>query len=190
MNHSCSVRLCIYHVLVRDSCFRNVFCKHEFPPVSMDPVTWWICLKCRSQSHTSGEIPRVDPGPWCRWKHAQSQVLKAYLEPHSGPFLTCDKSKGIMPCCNSATNALILKRLQGIPMNIAKIEGWFFFSEYICYGLSQWPSCRESTCTAGNAETQVQSLDPEAPLEEAWQPPPVFLPGESHGQRSLGGCSP
>ena len=23
-----------------------------------------------------------------------------------------------------------------------------------------------------------------------WQPTPVFLPGESHGQRSLGGCSP
>ena len=24
----------------------------------------------------------------------------------------------------------------------------------------------------------------------AWQPRPVFLPGESHGQRSLAGCSP
>ena len=23
-----------------------------------------------------------------------------------------------------------------------------------------------------------------------WQPTPVFLPGESHGQRSLAGCSP
>ena len=27
-------------------------------------------------------------------------------------------------------------------------------------------------------------------LEEAWQPTPVFLPGESHGQRSLIVCSP
>ena len=24
----------------------------------------------------------------------------------------------------------------------------------------------------------------------AWQPTPVFLPGESHGQRSLAGCGP
>ena len=24
----------------------------------------------------------------------------------------------------------------------------------------------------------------------AWQPTPVFLPGEAHGQRSLAGCSP
>ena len=28
------------------------------------------------------------------------------------------------------------------------------------------------------------------PLEEAPQPTPVFFPGESHGQRSLAGCSP
>ena len=28
------------------------------------------------------------------------------------------------------------------------------------------------------------------PRRRAWQPTPVFLPGESHGQRSLAGCSP
>ena len=26
-------------------------------------------------------------------------------------------------------------------------------------------------------------------LEKKWQPTPVFLPGESYGQRSLAGCS-
>ena len=36
-------------------------------------------------------------------------------------------------------------------------------------------------------ETQVQSLGREDPLEKAWQPVPVFLPGEFHGQRSLAG---
>ena len=39
-------------------------------------------------------------------------------------------------------------------------------------------------------ETWVQSLDQEDPLEKDWQPTPVFLPGESHGQRSLVGYSP
>ena len=39
-------------------------------------------------------------------------------------------------------------------------------------------------------ETQVRSLSREDPLEEAWHPTPVFLPGESHGQRSLAGYSP
>ena len=36
----------------------------------------------------------------------------------------------------------------------------------------------------------VQSLGQEDPLEEAWQLTPVFLPGESRGQRSLAGYSP
>ena len=39
-------------------------------------------------------------------------------------------------------------------------------------------------------EMQVQSLGKEDPLEgRAWQPTPVFLPGKSHGQRSLVGYS-
>ena len=33
-------------------------------------------------------------------------------------------------------------------------------------------------------------LESEDPLEEAWHPTPVFLPGESHGQRRLVGYSP
>ena len=36
-------------------------------------------------------------------------------------------------------------------------------------------------------ETCVQSLGQEDFLEEAWQPTPVFLPGESLRQRSLAG---
>ena len=34
-------------------------------------------------------------------------------------------------------------------------------------------------------ETQVRSLSWEDALEKEWLPTPVFLPGESHGQRSL-----
>ena len=37
----------------------------------------------------------------------------------------------------------------------------------------------------------IRSLGQEDPLEgRAWQPTPVFLSGESHGQRSLAGNSP
>ena len=39
-------------------------------------------------------------------------------------------------------------------------------------------------------EMWVQSLGWEDPLEESWQPPPVLLPGKSHGQRRLMGYSP
>ena len=36
----------------------------------------------------------------------------------------------------------------------------------------------------------VPSQGWENPLEEAWQPTPAFLPGESHGQRRGAGYSP
>ena len=38
--------------------------------------------------------------------------------------------------------------------------------------------------------TWVRSLGWEDPLEEGMAATPVFMPGESHGQRSLVGCSP
>ena len=37
-------------------------------------------------------------------------------------------------------------------------------------------------------ETWVQSLGREDLLEKEMQPTPGFLPGKSHGWRSLGGC--
>ena len=39
-------------------------------------------------------------------------------------------------------------------------------------------------------EAWVQSLGQTDFLEEEWQPTQVFLPGQSHGQRSLVGYSP
>ena len=42
-------------------------------------------------------------------------------------------------------------------------------------------------------ETQEIGFAPwvrKIPWRRAWQPTPVFLPGESHGQRSLAGCNP
>ena len=39
-------------------------------------------------------------------------------------------------------------------------------------------------------EMRVQSLGQEESLEVGMQPTPVFLPGESHGQRKLAGYSP
>ena len=46
---------------------------------------------------------------------------------------------------------------------------------------------KESACNAGDLDS-IPGLG--RSLEEAWPPTPVFLPGESHGQRSLAGCSP
>ena len=43
---------------------------------------------------------------------------------------------------------------------------------------------------AGDIERWVRSLGQEDPLEEGMASTPVFLPRESHGQRSLVGHSP
>ena len=49
------------------------------------------------------------------------------------------------------------------------------------------------TAVADLPALQERQVDPwfgKIPWRRKWQPPLVFLPGESHGQRSLGGCSP
>ena len=55
-------------------------------------------------------------------------------------------------------------------------------------GLPPWLSGKEFACNAGDPD--LISWVRETPWRRAWQPTPVFLPGESHGQRSLAGYSP
>ena len=53
-------------------------------------------------------------------------------------------------------------------------------------GPPRWLSGRESAC-----QCRGHGFDPwvgKIPWRRAWQPTPVFLPGESHGQGSLEGC--
>ena len=52
-----------------------------------------------------------------------------------------------------------------------------------------FPGGSEIKCLPAMRETWVRSLDPEDPLEKVMATP-VFLPGESHGRRSLVGYSP
>ena len=64
---------------------------------------------------------------------------------------------------------------------------YFDFIPLRCYlGLSQWLMGKESICNAGDVR-DAGSIPGSGRRE--WQPTPVFLPGESHGQRSLAGYS-
>ena len=63
---------------------------------------------------------------------------------------------------------------------------------YVCVisdqGLSWWPNGKESAC-----QCRRHGFDPwvwKIPWRRKWQPTPVFLPGESHGQRNLVGHNP
>ena len=62
---------------------------------------------------------------------------------------------------------------------------------YLSAGDAQWLSEEESTCQCRRCRRH--GLDPwvgRIPWRRAWRPTPVFLPGESHGQKSLAGYSP
>ena len=55
------------------------------------------------------------------------------------------------------------------------------------FGIPRWLNGKESTCQCRRCR-----FDPwvgKIPWRRAWQPTPVFLPGESHGQRNLAGYS-
>ena len=64
----------------------------------------------------------------------------------------------------------------------------FTFSLYVSFVL-RWVAQRLKRLPAMQ-ETQVRSLSWEDPLEKEMATTPVFLPGESHGERSLVGYSP
>ena len=49
---------------------------------------------------------------------------------------------------------------------------------------------KNSPADSGDTETWVLSWVRKIPWRRKWQPAPVFLPGESHGQRSQAGYSP
>ena len=64
---------------------------------------------------------------------------------------------------------------------------WTVTQTIIQGGLPWWLSCKESPCQFRRPE-----FDPcvgKIPWRRAWQPTPKFLPGKSHGQRSLMGYS-
>ena len=56
------------------------------------------------------------------------------------------------------------------------------------WGFPGGPDGKESSCNAGRPG--FHPWVGKIPWRRAWQPTPVFLPGESHGQRSLAGYSP
>ena len=57
-------------------------------------------------------------------------------------------------------------------------------------GQPRWLSGKGPLPTQETQETLVPSLGREILWRRKWQPTPVFLPGKSHGQRSLAGYSP
>ena len=64
-------------------------------------------------------------------------------------------------------------------------------NKYTWVELPRWPSSKESTCQCRrHKRCRFRLWFGKIPWKRKWQPTPVLLPGESHGQRSLVGYSP
>ena len=72
------------------------------------------------------------------------------------------------------------------------VLGMFFNTCFLGWvGLPRWHSGKLSPCHC--RRYKIYRFDPwgrKMPCRRKLQPTPVFLPGKSHGQRSLVGCSP
>ena len=75
-----------------------------------------------------------------------------------------------------------------VPSRVLVLYSRFFLVAYFMWASLVSQMVKEFTCNAGGPgfDPWVRTI----PRKKEWQPTPVFLPGESHGQRSLVGCSP
>ena len=82
------------------------------------------------------------------------------------------------------------KRSQTPPHIVDKIP--YLQDSRKCYGPSSLvaQSVKESACNAGDVRDEGSIPGLGRSPGRKWQPTPVFLPGESHGQRCLVGYSP
>ena len=68
---------------------------------------------------------------------------------------------------------------------------WLFsIWSYTEVGFPRWLSGKESVYQCSRSRCGFNPWVGKIPWRRKWQPTPVFLPGESHGRRSLACCSP
>ena len=78
-----------------------------------------------------------------------------------------------------------------MPDKCLSLRGKIWMPMSIVLGFPGGTSAKEPACQCRRHKRC--GFDPwvgKIPWRRKWQPTPVFLPGESHGQRSLAGCSP
>ena len=91
--------------------------------------------------------------------------------------------------CRRKIYAMIAQRMGGVKWKYTA-EQFLYYTRSSVILLLSWLSGKESVCQClSMQEAQVQSLGRKDLWRRKWQPIPVFLPGKSHGQRGLGGCT-
>ena len=110
-------------------------------------------------------------------------------------------SASLLACCccfpDSPSHKQALKKLSKQILLVLKTRAILFWMpphteiRYLSYGLPRWSSNKESACECRRLKRhRFSPWVGKIPWRRKWQPTPVFLPGEFHGQRSLAGYSP
>ena len=150
-------------------------------------VYWVNSLRPHGLQPARLPCPSPSPGaysnscPWSQWCHptVSSSVV---------PLWSCLQS---FPASGSLMSQLFVSGGQSVGASVSA-------PEHACILLIPTRSqplgganCKEPACQCRRPKRR--RFDPwvgKSPWRREWLPTPVFLPGESHGQRSLAGCSP
>ena len=113
-------------------------------------------------------------GTWWATVHGVARVAQDFvMKPPTLVMLS------IFPCASWSFIYLLWKNIYSNPLTVFE---WICGVLYVALVVKK----KKKTCLPMQ-ETWVQSLVGKIPWRRACQPTPVFLPGESHGHRSLAG---
>ena len=149
-----------------------------------------------------------------RWLQKESEAIHFHLlhchHPGEGrkftPVICCLETLLLMcwiiqtwhylPATGRIAQHLCYGKSEGLGQAISacsSVGAWVFNKTVLTFvsGLPRWLSGKESTCQCRRCRRwRFNPWAGKIPWRRKWKPAPVFLPGESHGQRSLVGYSP
>ena len=185
LTYAFPISICFTYILILSLLGKNWVRWHfgdRFQLVSCDFLSLWSShiLHCELES---GPRPVELPQGWLQGKE-NSKWERTLFTCESGMCLLClKKGEWYLKQIRSGRNAAIIYKR-------SKFSDWLATNLPLAHCHLVVHQSRICLQCRIPRETQVQSLGWEDPLKRAWQPTPVFLPGDSNGQRRLKGYSP
>ena len=170
-------------------------------PRGIDPVNWggWRWSDREKKKISSPPVSthqfhfsqiKHSPSPW--FTGSRTALLCGHSEPKPANYWVSVSSavKQALLLSSSSLSSLLLYYYHPFS-HFCLLYLMSFNPDSQGIGLSQWLSSEESACQCrSRRKYEFNPWVRKIPWRRAWQPTPVFLPGESRGQRSLAGYSP
>ena len=145
---------------------------------------WWN-LRAREQTFDSKKSQFMLGNTWISRMHVDTFIFRKHLRARVWDCKTGEEAGSCSSCLRPSqddnTKTYLVSTCRSmIPPRVKTVSA--------LSSISSGASGEERTCRC-----RRQELDPWArkvPWKRDWQPTPVLLPGEAHGQRSLAGYSP